>query len=130
MLSEQVRDTILVRMAEGQSLRSICRDEGMPSIWQVMRELRADEAFAQQYARAMLDRADAKFEELDAVSDDAVASDSAVRVAGLRLKADNIKWQLARMNAKKYGDVANVNLGGTVNVRPVEWAVVEPEQGS
>ena len=99
-------DLICARIAEGESLRAVCRDIKSPSIAEVMRWL-ANEAnanFREQYARAILLRADAKFEELDDVSEEAVSADSAVKVQGLRLKADNIKWQLARMNAKKYGD--------------------------
>ena len=75
--------------------------------------------FREQYARAFQLRADAKFEELDDVSDEAVNADSAVQVQGLRLKADNIKWQLARMNAKKYGDKVTAELTGA-NGGPIE----------
>lgn len=64
----------------------------------------ADNDRAGHYARARDERADFVFESLDDVSDQAVRAETAVEVAGLRLKADNIKWKLARMNAKKYGD--------------------------
>ena len=52
----------------------------------------------------MVIRADRKFEELDDVSEKAALAKKAVTVQGLRLKADNIKWMIARMNSKKYGD--------------------------
>jgi terminase small subunit-like protein len=106
LFTQEVADAICARLAEGESLRAICRDEEMPAISAVMRWLADDEhaKFKEQYARATILRADAKFEELDEVSESALAAESAVQVQGLRLKADNIKWQLARMNAKKYGD--------------------------
>lgn len=99
-------DLICERLAGGESLRAVCRDLRSPSITEVMRWLgnEANANFREQYARAFQLRADAKFEELDDVSDEAVNAETAVQVQGLRLKADNIKWQLARMNAKKYGD--------------------------
>ena len=89
----------------------------------------SDKTRSAHYARARDDRADAVFEALDEVSEQAVTAGSAIEVAGLRLKADNIKWKLARMNAKKYGDkVTNevtgadggaVQLVHTVNLVPM-----------
>lgn len=114
--SQATADLICERLAGGESLRSVCRDPDLPSIAEVMRWL-GDEAnthFREQYARAFQLRADAKFEELDDVSDEAVNAETAVQVQGLRLKADNIKWQLARMNAKKYGD--KMELGGNLGL--------------
>ena len=104
MHSDETRQKVLDRIAEGESLRSICSDEGMPRLSTVMRWCDEDSEFREQYTRAMNMRADVKFQELDDVSEEAVMAESAVKVAGLRLKADNIKWQLGRMNAKKYGD--------------------------
>lgn len=100
----EMADKICEMLSEGVSLRSICRGEGMPHFATVMRWVAQQPTFCDQYARATLARADAKFEELDDVSEQAATAESAVTIAGLRLKADNIKWQLARMNAKKYGD--------------------------
>jgi hypothetical protein len=108
---------VLSRLAEGRSLRSVCQDEEMPSISTVMKWLREDDAFSQQYACAREARADVMFEELDDVSEDAAGADSAVKVAGLRLKADNIKWKLARMAPKKYGEKIQTELSGEMTVR-------------
>lgn len=117
---------ICERMADGESLRAICRDEGMPGLSTVMRWADEDPVFREQYARAMSLRADAKFEELDDVSEDAVLSDSAVRIAGLRLKADNIKWQLGKMSPKKYGEKLDLNHSGAVKFEKIECVVVDP----
>ena len=114
----------------------MCRDLKSPSITEVMRWL-GDEAnanFREQYARAFILRADAKFEELDDVSEEAVCADSAVKVQGLRLKADNIKWQLARMNAKKYGDKIEQTVqgqdGGPVKMEAtIRFVKPEPREG-
>ena len=100
----EIADKICEMLSDGYSLRSICRGDGMPHLATVLRWVAQQPIFCEQYTRATLARADAKFEELDEVSEEAVQADSAVTVAGLRLKADNIKWQLARMNSKKYGD--------------------------
>lgn len=100
------------RISAGESLRDIAKSEGMPEKTTILRWVSEDTEFRDQYARAMLVRADIKFMELDEVADEAANAESAVRVNGLRLKADNIKWQLARMNPKKYGDRLETTLKG------------------
>lgn len=112
--TQEIADEICARLVEGESLRSVCRDNAMPSTTTVMRWVSEKEYFREQYAHAILLRADAKFEELDDVSEEAVRAETAVEVQGLRLKADNIKWQLARMNAKKYGDKMQTEVTGSL----------------
>lgn len=112
MYSQEDRTRVLEQIAAGESLRSICQKEGLPHIATVMRWLE-DETFREQYAHAIDMRARVKFEELDDVSEDAAAAESAVKIAGLRLKSDNIKWQLARMHAR-YGDKITTEHTGSI----------------
>ena len=112
MYDVSIRKTVLERISAGESLRDIAKSEGMPEKTTILRWVSEDTEFRDQYARAMLVRADIKFMELDEVADEAANAESAVRVNGLRLKADNIKWQLARMNPKKYGDRLETTLKG------------------
>lgn len=109
-----VKTEIIRRMSGGESLRAICRDEGMPAHSTVIDWVNADADFADQYARARDERADVYFDRLDEVSEAAENAPDAVKVAGLRLKADNIKWQLARMAPKRYGD--KLELGGALDL--------------
>lgn len=126
-IAEQKQE-IVARIAEGESLRAICREEGMPCMAYVMRWLSEDPEFAEHYTRARETWADAVFDELDDVSEQATQASTAVEVAGLRLKADNMKWKLARMNAKKYGDKVSTEVGG-VNGAPIKVDVsLSPEQ--
>lgn len=86
-----------------------------------------DEERAENYARARDARAEITFESLDDVSKEAVDADTAVKVAGLRLKADNIKWKLARMAPKKYGD--KMQVGGADDLPPIRQDVtITPEE--
>ena len=68
------------------------------------------------------------FRSLDDVSADAVKAETAVEVAGLRLKADNIKWKLARMSPK-YSDKIDLNHGGQPDnpITVVETVIVQHE---
>jgi hypothetical protein len=63
-------------------------------------------------------RAECKFDELDDVSALAVSAETAIQVAGLRLKADNIKWQIVKILPKKYGE--KLALGGADDLPPIK----------
>jgi len=129
MHSQETRERLLEAIASGASLRKVCGTDGLPSLPTVMRWQDTDEEFREQYARAVDMRARVKFEELDDVSEEAAAAENAVQVAGLRLKADNIKWQLARMHAR-YGDkVTNEHTGpggGPLQVQSIAIELVKP----
>jgi hypothetical protein len=116
MIDQATRDLICERIAAGESLRAICRDLGSPSEalfrYEAMQD-RDAELFA-QYTRATIVRADSKFDELEELGDQAINAETAVQAAGYRLKADNLKWALARMNKVKYGD--KLELDGKVGV--------------
>ncbi|ATC75032.1 ubiquitin carboxyl-hydrolase [Proteus mirabilis] len=98
----EVADDVCALIADGESLRSVCKRPGMPNTTKVMRWLREYPDFREQYAKAMESRADAVFEELFDIADDVTEEPSAVAKA--RLRIDTRKWALARMSPKKYGD--------------------------
>jgi hypothetical protein len=123
----EIADAICERLAEGESLRSICADEGMPSKAAVFRWLGKHKAFSDQYARAREEQAEAFADEMVAISDEQettvkdadggttmVVFDSTA-VARNRLRVDTRKWVASKLKPKKYGDrmdstVTNVTL--------------------
>jgi hypothetical protein len=107
---------ILDWLLTGESLRAYCRQAGAPSIFTVLRWISDDKDFEQQYARAREMAQEVAADALDDIGDDAVKAETAVEVAGLRLKADIVKWKMARMAPKKYGDKVQAELSGTVNM--------------
>ncbi len=125
--STDLADEICARIAEGESLRSICRCEGMPNIRSVMRWLGIHPEFSQQYARAREAQAESMFEEMLEIADDGSndwmertgkdgeTGDKVVdheHVSRSKLRVDTRKWMLARMAPKKYGDATNIKLSG------------------
>ncbi len=102
-------NTICEHVAEGESLNSFCKAKGFAYVT-VLDWIEAEGDRSEKYARARDARADLTFESLDEVSSAATQAETAVEVAGLRLKADNIKWKLARMAPKKYGDKLETTL--------------------
>ncbi len=121
-LDEVGIDAICDHVSGGESLRSWCiLNEFAYST--VEDWIDADTNRAMKYARARDNRADVVFDSLDGVSDAAVIAETAVEVAGLRLKADNIKWKLARMSPRKYGD--KLAIGGDADMPPIKTITAE-----
>lgn len=97
-------------------MRSVLRDDGMPSMTTVFRWLREDEAFQQQYARAKEEAADSLADEIVDIADErdgkAIMADGeevsvvfdSTAVARNRLRVDARKWIAAKLKPKKYGD--------------------------
>jgi hypothetical protein len=111
-------DLICDRLADGESLRSICRDSDMPSTGTVCRWLGQNKAFQEQYARARELQADALFDETLDIADDATndwmqKQDGEGGVAFVlngeniqrsRLRIETRKWLVGKLRPKKYGE--------------------------
>lgn len=113
---------VFEEMAQGTSLREVCRThEDFPAPSTVLLWLSEDPLAAEQYARARAERADYWFDRMytvalearQAVQEESEDSrrTSAV-VAAYKLEVDALKWQLARMDPKRYGDRVDVTSGG------------------
>lgn len=105
---------MLSEISSGSSMREVCSKHGVALT--TFFDWVSSEEWAEHYARAREARADIKFEELEDVSEQAVMAGNAVEVAGLRLKADNIKWMLGKMAPKRYGDKTQTEVTGAVNL--------------
>jgi len=129
--SKALTDDICARISAGESLRAVCRDDGMPAPSTFLLWVKDDEALAEQYARAMEARADALFDEMFDIADDArndwmeklnrdgeVVGEILNKEAVMRssLRVDVRKWALARMAPKKYGDKVDHNVSGQIAV--------------
>lgn len=125
----EIADAICERIADGESLRSICSDDGMPNKATVFRWLGKHEEFGDQYARAREAQADTLFDEVLDIADDArndwmerngdgdagyVANGEHIQRS--RLRIDARKWMAGKMRPKKYGDSMNLNHDGTIRV--------------
>lgn len=96
---------VLKRLAEGESLRSICRAEGWPEST-VRKRFRDDPALAPQYARAREDQADHYADKIvDGAHD---ATDAALG----RLRMDALKWAASKLAPKRYGEKVALVGGG------------------
>lgn len=123
---DEVRATILARLAKGESLRAICRDETMPDASTVHEWVIKEPQFAQQYTRARELQADMLVDEILEIADDnsrdviqyedgegniteRVNHDHINRS---RLRVDARKWFASKVFPKRYGDKQEVEHTG------------------
>lgn len=125
---------LLERIADGESLRAICRDEHMPNKATVFRWLAEDAELRDQYARARETQADSIFDEIIEIADDArndwmenLDSDGVCigwqlngdHVQRSRLRIDARKWMAGKLRPKVYGDKVQQEISGP-NGGPVQ----------
>lgn len=144
--SQEVVDEIMTRLADGESLRSICLDDHMPArpgfyFWMLKAE-RGEPGFEgllDQYARARELQADSLADDIQDIADDGSndwmekfdkdgnsigwqLNGEAVQRSKLRVEAR--KWNASKLRPKKYGDKLDVTSGGDkIEVSSTEAAV-------
>lgn len=111
IFSAAIADEICERIAEGEGLRSICRDDHMPGRQTVIDWLAdADPGkgpFRTKYARAREAQADWWDE---AMHDEAqAATPETVNVA--RLRVSTMQWRASKLAPKKYGERIDATVG-------------------
>ena len=131
--SQKYADAICARLSAGDSIRTICKDEDMPTQSTVYKWLAAEPGFSEQYARARETQADCIADEILAISDESTMKATrlvdgkpeeydvpidAVGVARNRLRADSRKWYAGKVAPKKYGD--KIAIGGADDLPPVK----------
>ena len=141
--SQELANSICERLADGESLRSVCRDKKMPSRDAVYSRLIRNPDFADQYARACEMRADYVFDEMFEIADTpqlgvktvtkpdgSVETTEGDMIEHRRLRIDARKWALARMSPRKYGDRQTTDANVHVAVAPEITADMTPAQAA
>jgi hypothetical protein len=125
--TQETADAICLLLAEGLSLREVCRMDDMPSKSMVMRWLNQNESFRDQYARAKAAGIEVLAEDLLDIADDGqndwmerlgpdgqpagwVFNGEAARRSQIRIDAR--KWLLSKLVPKKYGDRVSQEISG------------------
>ena len=131
-------DKICERVACGESMRSICRDDSMPVMTTMFRWLRERPEFKQQYEIAKEESAEAWAEDIVYIADNEASQPlikdgvpieidgeilkvtDAPSVAHARLRVDARKWAASKLKPKKYGDkIQNENVN--VEMTHEQW---------
>lgn len=135
--TQELADRICAQLAEGISLRTVCKAEGMPDKATVFRWLRTNETFRDQYTRAKDESADAFVEDMNDIADDC-ANDWMARndpenqgwlangehIQRSRLRIETRKWLASKLKPKKYGERMALTDpdGGPLQVKIVQYS--------
>jgi len=116
--SEEIVETICMRLGIGESLKKICQDEGMPSQSMVYFWLLKHAEFQEMYTRAREEQAETHADEIVDIADETpaikeikdkdgnvidITLDSAY-IAWQKQRIESRKWNAAKQRPKKYGD--------------------------
>ena len=124
---QDIADQICRRIASGESLSSICKEDKMPAKSTVIEWVLDDrEGFAEQYATARRLQAELLADEIVDIADDST-NDYMLRqsksgeehesvnpeaIGRARLRVDTRKWYLSKVLPKVYGDKITSELSG------------------
>lgn len=136
--STEIADKICERLAEGDSLRTICDEEGMPSKATVFRWLAKHPEFETVYARAREVQAEVLADEITTIADDGRNDlmeilnkdgepigwrENGEVLRRSQLRVATRQWIAERMLPHKYGTKIKTELTGA-NGGPIETADV------
>lgn len=119
-MTEEVVETISRRLADGESLRAICRDKNMPAISTVMLAVVDDrDGFRNIYMRAReaagFSHADRIVEVVQSLQDKEIDPNTA------KAMMDGLKWAAERMASKTHSprqDLSHTSPDGSMTPRP------------
>lgn len=128
--TEAIAKKICVLIAEGQSLRQISDQDGMPNKATIMRWLATNDAFCDQYAHAKERAAHLMADEILEIADDG-SNDWMERISdegeniGWQLNGEHVqrsklriesrKWLMAKLLPKKYGEKQSIEHSGSID---------------
>lgn len=117
--SPDLFDKVCERLANGESLRKICRDDDMPSTASVCKWLANDDGgkLVEQYTRAREMQADALFDDCLDIADQYEGAEEEVdHIQRAKLRIDTRKWMAGKLRPKKYGEKLDVDHGGSLTI--------------
>lgn len=116
--TKEIADEICQRLVDGESLRSICKDDHLPAVSTVCLWIVDNrEGFSEQYARARQAQGTMMADDIAHIADSGSGD-----VARDRLRVDTRKWYLSKVLPKLYGDKVEVEHSGNpeIVVRVIE----------
>lgn len=127
--TKEIGEEFCSRLSKGKSMRTVCKDDDMPSAATIFKWMRDNPEFLKQYEQAKVNSADAHLETIEELGDLAIEeaktvdpkSSNAV-VSAYKLKADNLKWYMSKLKPKKYGEKLDVTSDGKPLPTPIYGA--------
>jgi len=125
LYTDDLADDILDRIANGSNIHKITQLEDYPNRTTIYDWLDKKPDFANNYARALEDRAHWRSDRLDQICDDLISGVIDDRQA--RVLIDVQKWQAGKENPQRYGDKIEKTIKGDKE-SPVTVLSLTPEQ--
>jgi hypothetical protein len=123
--TEEVAQAICERIANGESLNAICREDEMPNKTTVHRWLQDVEPFRNRYVQARERQADHYADAVVEISDDGTIDPNSRRVM-----IDARKWVAGKLRPKVYGEKTTIAGDAdsplTVKVESITRTIVDP----
>lgn len=115
LYTPELADEVCERIACGESLKAIAREQDKPDERQFYRWLRDNEEFRQQYTLAREAQGDA---DADAVSDIGQrALTGEIDANAARVAIDALKWSAGKRKPKVYGDRQQIDVSGSLHTK-------------
>ena len=138
----EIEAELFMRISDGESLRSICEDDWLPSRETVRKRLMDDDDFAGRYARARETQAHTLVDQIIEIADDQSGDWengengprlNAEHIQRSRLRIDARKWMAGKLAPKVYGE--KIAIGGAEDLPPiavqaVTRRIVDPSNGT
>lgn len=139
--SQEIADRLCAEISTtSKSLKTICKDENMPSAVTIFAWLRTNEAFLNQYTRAKEEQADLMIEEMIDIADDGSNDYMTITKGDLeyevenkelvnrsRLRVDTRKWIASKLKPKKYGDKLDITTDNKPIVNEIDYTKLSSE---
>jgi hypothetical protein len=137
--TQAMADAICEQLIDGESLRSICKRNGMPVVSTVCKWLNQQPEFAKQYARARELQADTLADEILHISNtpkkgkQRTTKPTGVEVTERdmiehrRLQVDARKWYASKLAPRKYGEFVKAEVTATLSLAQIIEAAGKEE---
>jgi hypothetical protein len=109
----EVFEAILQRLADGEHLAAICRDDGLPDRRTVLRKVRDDPDFAEEYQLARTAAAHGFDQQASDLVDSIKDKDSA---QAARAKFEILRWRAGVHAPRVFGEKIGVDVGVSVDI--------------
>jgi hypothetical protein len=125
--TQELADKICGELAQGKSLRTVCKAESMPCVATVFSWMRKYPQFMKQYEISKAESADYLAEDTLDIADDGSNDWMATNdpenpgyrvngeaIARSRLRVDTRKWIASKLKPKKYGEKLDIAHSGSI----------------
>jgi hypothetical protein len=136
--TQEIADELCAHLAMGESLRTACSADGMPSVATVFNWFKSQDGFLEQYTRAKEEAADAMAEDILDIADDGTNDYMTITrgnssyevvnseaIARSKLRVESRKWLMAKMKPKRYGDKLDVTSDGKELPQPISPLILQ-----